>query len=93
MNPLLLQITPFGLFHGTSLFAAVGNTTLFAALGNMVLFAFVAIVLLFFAFKTFDKAITRIDLEAEVARGNVAAGIVVGSVILAIGIIIAVAMM
>jgi len=84
MNPLLLQITPFGQFHGTSLFAA---------LGNMCIFAFVAIVLLFVAVKAFDKAVTRIDLEAEVAKGNGAAGIVVGAVIVAIGIIIAVAMM
>lgn len=84
MNPLLLQITPFGQFHGTSLFAA---------LGNMLIFACVAIVLLFIAVKAFDKALTRIDLEAEVAKGNTAAGIVVGAVIVAIGVIIAVAMM
>jgi len=91
MNPITNQITsqmtdqaPFGQFHGTSLLAA---------LGNMAIFAFVAIVLLFIAVKAFDKAITRIDLEAEVAKGNVAAGIVVGAIILATGIIIALAMM
>ena len=83
-SQMISQSTPFGQFHGTSLLAA---------LGNMAIFAFVAIVLLFIAVKAFDKAITRIDLEAEVAKGNVAAGIVVGAIILATGIIIAVAMM
>jgi uncharacterized membrane protein YjfL (UPF0719 family) len=83
-NPLLTQITPFGQFHGNSLAAA---------LGNMAIFAIAAIVLLFLAVKVFDKALTRVDLEAEVAKGNVAAAIVVGSVVVGISIILGVAMM
>ncbi len=84
MNPILLQITPFGQFRGTSLLAA---------LGNMFIFALVAIVLLFIALKVFDKALTRIDLEGEIAKGNVAVAIFTGSVVLGISIIVAVAMM
>ena len=83
-SSLLLQVTPFGQFHGTSLAAA---------LANMAIFAIAAIILLFIAVKVFDKALTRVDLEAEIAKGNVAAGILTGSVAIGISIIVAVAMM
>ena len=84
MSQLLLQITPFGQFRGTSLFAA---------LGNMFIFALAAIVLLFLGLKIFDKALTRLDLEGEIAKGNIAVAIFTGSVVIAISIIVAVAMM
>jgi putative membrane protein len=84
MNQLLLQITPFGQFRGTSLLAA---------LGNMCIFALAAIVLLFVALKVFDKALTRLDLEGEIAKGNVAVAIFTGAVVIGISIIVAVAMM
>jgi uncharacterized membrane protein YjfL (UPF0719 family) len=84
MNALLLQITPFGQFRGG---------TLAAALGNMAIFAAAAIVLLFIAVKVFDKALTKVDLEAEIAKGNVAAAILTGSIVVGISIILAVAMM
>lgn len=63
------------------------------ALGNMAIFAIAAIVLLFICVKVFDKAITKVDLEAEIAKGNIAAGIVVGAIVLGVSIILAVAMM
>jgi putative membrane protein len=84
ITSLLLQITPFGQFRGTSLGAALGNMAIFAAF---------AIILLFIAVKVFDKSLTKVDLEAEIARGNVAAGIVTGAVVIGISIIVAVAMM
>ena len=56
------------------------------------LFGVVGIALVFAGFKLFDKAITKIDLEAEVSKGNVAAAVLSGAAIIAIAIIIAAAM-
>ena len=58
----------------------------------MALFGVVGIVLVFIGFKVFDKAIARIDLEAEICKGNVAAAILSGAAIIAVAIIIAAAM-
>jgi uncharacterized membrane protein YjfL (UPF0719 family) len=43
-------------------------------------------------FKVFDKIITRIDLEQEILKGNTAAAILSGAVIIALAIIIAASM-
>ena len=59
----------------------------------MAIFAIAAIILLFLAVKLFDKALTKIDLEAEIAKGNIAAGLLTGSIVIGISIIVAVAMM
>ena len=55
-------------------------------------FGALGIVLVFIGFKIFDKAITKVDLEAEVSKGNVAAAILSGAVIIAIAIIVAASM-
>jgi putative membrane protein len=57
------------------------------------LFSVIGVVALFLCFKAFDKAMTRIDIEEEVKKGNVAAGIVAGSLIIGISIIIAAAVL
>jgi uncharacterized membrane protein YjfL (UPF0719 family) len=62
------------------------------ALGYSALFALVGAILVVIGFKAFDKVITRIDLESEVKKGNIAAGILAGAVIVAMAIIIAAAM-
>jgi uncharacterized membrane protein YjfL (UPF0719 family) len=62
------------------------------ALGYCALFALVGALLVVIGFKAFDKIITRIDLEGEIQKGNIAAGILAGSVVIALAIIIAAAM-
>ena len=83
----MTQITPMlaliGEWHAKNL----GEALLYTAV-----FGIVGIILVFLGFKIFDKAITKINLEAEVAKGNVAAAILSGAAIIALAIIIAAAM-
>ena len=67
-------------WHAHSLGEALGYSTLFGALG---------IVLMIIGFKVFDKFITKIDLEEEVRKGNVAAAILSAAALVGIAIIIA----
>jgi uncharacterized membrane protein YjfL (UPF0719 family) len=83
MNQLPLMLAQAGEWHARNVGEALLYTALFGAVG---------IVLVFAGFKIFDKAITRIDLEAEVAKGNVAAAVLCGAAIVAVAIIIAAAM-
>ena len=84
---MMTQITPMlaqvGEWHAKNL----GEALLYTAV-----FGIVGIILVFVGFKIFDKAITKINLEAEVAKGNVAAAILSGAAIIALAIIIAAAM-
>jgi len=64
MNQLIPLLAQVGEWHAKNLGEALLYTALFGVVG---------IVLVFIGFKIFDKAITRIDLEAEVGKGNVAA--------------------
>jgi putative membrane protein len=80
LTPLLAQA---GEWHAKNLGEALLYCALFGVLG---------IVLVFVGFKIFDKAIAKIDLEAEICKGNVAAAVLSGAVIIAIAIIIAAAM-
>ena len=84
---MMTQFTPMlaqaGEWHAKNL----GEALLYTAV-----FGIVGIILVFIGFKIFDKAITKIDLEAEVAKGNVAAAILSGAAIIALAIIIAAAM-
>ena len=80
LTPMLAQV---GEWHAKNL----GEALLYTAV-----FGIVGIILVFVGFKIFDKAITKIDLEAEVAKGNVAAAILSGAAIIALAIIIAAAM-
>ena len=80
ITPMLAQV---GEWHAKNL----GEALLYTAV-----FGIVGIILVFLGFKIFDKAITKINLEAEVAKGNVAAAILSGAAIIALAIIIAAAM-
>jgi putative membrane protein len=80
LTPMLAQV---GEWHAKNLGEALLYTALFGVVG---------IVLVFVGFKVFDKAITKIDLETEVSKGNVAAAVLSGAAIIAIAIIIAAAM-
>ena len=79
-TPLLAQA---GEWHAKNLGEALLYTALFGVVG---------IILVFTGFKIFDKAIAKVDLEAEVAKGNVAAAVLSGAAIIALAIIIAAAM-
>lgn len=66
--------------------------TLGEALGYCALFGLLGAVLVVIGFKAFDKVITSIDIEGEIRKGNIAAGILGGAVIIALAIIVAAAM-
>jgi putative membrane protein len=83
MTQLIPMLAQAGEWHAKNLGEALLYTALFGVVG---------IVLVFIGFRVFDKAITKIDLEAEVAKGNVAAAVLSGAAIVAIAIIIAAAM-
>ena len=83
MTPLIPMLAQAGEWHAKNLGEALLYTALFGVVG---------IALVFIGFRVFDKAITKIDLEAEVAKGNVAAAVLSGAAIVAIAIIIAAAM-
>ncbi len=70
-------------WHAKSVEQALGYSTLFGLLG---------IVMVIVGFKAFDRIITRIDLETEIQKGNVAAAILSGAVIIGIAIIVAASM-
>ena len=80
LTPMLAQACEW---HAKNLGEALLYTAVFGVVG---------IILVFAGFKIFDKAITKIDLEAEVAKGNVAAAVLSGAAIIALAIIIAAAM-
>lgn len=61
------------------------------ALLNCSLFGILGIVLVVVGFKIFDLILTKVDLEQEVAKGNVAAAILASAAILGTTIIVAVA--
>jgi putative membrane protein len=83
MKQFIPMLAQAGEWHAKTLGEALLYTALFGAVG---------IVLVFIGFKVFDKAITKIDIEAEVAKGNVAAAVLSGAVIVALALIIAAAM-
>jgi len=58
-----------------------------AIVGMNVLYAILGVILMFVSIKVFDR-LTKIDLEEELQRGNVAVGILVGALFLSIAMII-----
>jgi putative membrane protein len=52
-----------------------------------VLYAVLGVVIMFVSIKVFDR-LTKIELEEELQRGNIAVGILVGALFLSIAIII-----
>ena len=69
-----------------------GVSSVFTALWQCAAFGVLGILLVTIGFKLFDAVITKSDLEQEVAKGNVAAAILSGAAILALGIIVAAAL-
>ena len=59
-----------------------------AAVGISLAFCLIGIVLLIAGFKLFDMLTPKLDLEAELAKGNMAVAIVVGSMLVSIGLIV-----
>jgi len=55
-------------------------------------FGVLGIVLVLIGFKLFDKLITRVDFEAEINKGNIAAAILAGAVVVGISLIVAASM-
>lgn len=74
---------PTATWHAQTLGHAMLNCVAFAALG----FA-----LMLIGFKIFDRVITHIDIEKEIAKGNVAAAVLAGAVIISLSLIIVAAM-
>ncbi|MFO0935653.1 MAG: DUF350 domain-containing protein [Gemmataceae bacterium] len=71
------------------LFAAFQSfTEIGTAAGASFVFGLVGIVLLILGFKAFDFVTPKLDLEVELSKGNISVGIVVGSLLLAIGYIV-----
>jgi uncharacterized membrane protein YjfL (UPF0719 family) len=58
-----------------------------AIVGMNVLYAVLGVVIMFVSIKVFDR-LTKIVLEEELQRGNIAVGILVGALFLSIAIII-----
>ena len=58
-----------------------------AIVGMNVLYAVLGVVIMFVSIKAFDR-LTKIELEEELQRGNIAVGILVGALFLSIAIII-----
>lgn len=65
--------------------------TLSQALLNSALFGGAGILLLLIGFKIFDKLLTRIDIEGEIQKGNIAAAIIAGAVLIGLALILAAA--
>jgi putative membrane protein len=63
------------------------------ALLNSVIFSAVALVMVFIAFKIFDLATPKIDIQKELLNHNVAVAILTAAVIIGISIIVAVSIM
>ena len=58
-----------------------------AIVGMNVLYAVLGVVIMFLSIKVFDR-LTKIELEEELQRGNIAVGILVGALFLSIAMII-----
>jgi putative membrane protein len=63
------------------------------ALLNSVVFASVAMALVFIAFKIFDWATPRIDIQKELLNNNVAVAIMTAAVVVGVSLIVAVSIM
>jgi putative membrane protein len=83
LAPMAAFAQPVETWHAKTLGEALGYTALFGLVGA---------IMVVIGFKAFDKIITRIDLEGEIQKGNIAASILAGAVIVGLAIIIAAAM-
>lgn len=67
--------------------------TLARNLLSALIFATVGLLAVFIAFKVFDKATPRVDIQKELLNNNVAVAILTGAVILGISLIVAASIM
>jgi uncharacterized membrane protein YjfL (UPF0719 family) len=65
--------------------------TIGEAVGHSAIFGLVAVAMLLIGFKIFDKAVTHIDLEKEIQKGNIAAAILGAAVLIALAILLSAA--
>jgi putative membrane protein len=63
--------------------------TIGEAAWHSVAFGLLGITMVIVGFKLFDLVLTRLDLEAEILKGNIAAAILSGAAIIATAIIVA----
>ncbi len=98
MNPAKFSIVALTLFTASALSSAAAElpaaiswhpNSVLEALGYAALFAGAGVALMIAGFKVFDKAVAHVDLEKEIQKGNVAAAVLAGAVIIALGLIIA----
>jgi len=69
--------------------APVPQHTIWNLLVHCALFGGLGILLVIVGFKIFDAVITKIDLEAEINKGNVAAAVLSAAAIIGISLIVA----
>jgi putative membrane protein len=86
---ILIAVSAFGATMEEQLPMALPQHTIWNLLFHCSLFGGLGIVLVIVGFKIFDWMITKIDLEAEINKGNVAAAILSAAVILGISVIVA----
>jgi uncharacterized membrane protein YjfL (UPF0719 family) len=67
--------------------------TLGHALLNSVIFALLGMILVFIAFKVFDKATPKVDFQQELVKNNTAVAIVIAAVVIGISLIVAASIM
>ncbi len=63
------------------------------ALLNSVIFAALGLIVVFVAFKVFDKATPKVDFQQELIKNNIAVAIVIGAVVVGISLIVAASIM
>jgi putative membrane protein len=93
---LLAGITAMTTFAGNAVAQAaepLPAKSIGHALLNSVVFAAAGMVLVFVAFKVFDWATPRIDIQKELLNNNTAVAIISASVILGVSLIVAVSIM
>ncbi|MGL4423127.1 MAG: DUF350 domain-containing protein [Gemmataceae bacterium] len=72
-----------------ALYAAIPDWNHFGlSMVSAAAFGILGIILLVVGFKVFELVTPKVDIEAELAKGNVAVGITVGALILGISLII-----
>jgi len=88
---LTVALSVFGAPLDQQLPPADGTHSVWRLLLHCALFGGLGIILVIVGFKVFDWVITKIDLEDEINKGNVAAAILSAAAIIAISFIVAAA--
>jgi len=86
---ILIAVSALGATIEEQLPMAIPQHTIWNLLLHCALFGGLGIVLVIIGFKIFDWVITKVDLEAEINKGNVAAAILSAAAILGISVIVA----